>query len=90
MGEYRGALKSRGSYCAACRTIPPRKPIGVRLRFVVFRPDDFTCRYYGRSAPSVILHVDHIIPVSRSGTDEISNLVTACADCNLGKYSRPI
>lgn len=36
----------------------------------------------------MILHIDHIIPVSKGGQDEIENLLTACADCNLGKATR--
>ncbi|WP_412758748.1 HNH endonuclease [Metabacillus fastidiosus] len=32
-----------------------------------------------------IMHVDHVIPVSKGGTDNRNNLVTACQDCNSGK-----
>ena len=31
------------------------------------------------------LHVDHKVPVSKGGTDELSNLQTLCSDCNLNK-----
>lgn len=31
------------------------------------------------------MHVDHVLPVSEGGTNDIGNLVTACSDCNLGK-----
>lgn len=51
----------------------------------MFKRDHFTCVYCGRSAPEVVLHVDHVLPVSEGGTNDIGNLVTACADCNLGK-----
>ena len=33
----------------------------------------------------VELEVDHVIPISRGGTDDISNLKTACFKCNRGK-----
>jgi len=33
----------------------------------------------------VRLTVDHIVAVSRGGTDDESNLVAACFDCNIGK-----
>ena len=55
------------------------------LRWRVLERDDFTCQYCGQSAPSVILGVDHIIPVSKGGSDEEENLRTACWSCNMGK-----
>lgn len=62
-----------------------RKPLSKRTRFDVFKRDKFTCQYCGKSAPDVVLHVDHIVPVSKGGTNDIINLVTACQSCNLGK-----
>ena len=55
------------------------------LRFAVLARDDFKCRYCGRAAPSVELHIDHVVPRARGGRDEEGNLVAACADCNHGK-----
>ena len=58
------------------------------LRFKLFRQDHFACRYCGRSPltdAKVILHADHVHPRSKQGTNFLSNLVTACADCNEGK-----
>ncbi len=60
-------------------------PLQPKVRFAVLNRDGFSCRYCGRSAPDVDLHVDHVIPVARGGTNDLDNLVTACADCNLGK-----
>ena len=34
------------------------------------------------------LHIDHIIPKIKGGTDTLDNLVTACAECNVGKGTR--
>lgn len=67
-----------------------RKTIGKKLRFEVFKRDNFTCQYCGAKAPDVILHVDHISPVSKGGDNDILNLVTSCQDCNLGKGAREI
>ena len=64
-----------------------RPAISRRLRFEVLRRDRHTCRYCGATAPGVRLHVDHVIPVSLGGSDDPSNLVAACADCNGGKGS---
>lgn len=55
------------------------------LRWKIFDRDAFTCQYCGRRAPDVILHVDHIIPVSDGGTDNEDNLITSCSACNIGK-----
>jgi len=60
------------------------------IRFEVFKRDKFTCHYCGRKAPDVVLHVDHIEPVSKGGTDDIVNLITSCFDCNLGKSNKKL
>ncbi len=56
-----------------------------RLRFEILSRDGFACVYCG--ADSTQLHVDHVIPQALGGTDDPSNLATACADCNAGKAS---
>lgn len=33
-------------------------------------------------------HIDHILPSSRGGSDDISNLALACAPCNVSKRNR--
>lgn len=62
--------------------------ITKKTRFEVFKRDSFKCQYCGRSAPEVLLHVDHVDPVSKGGGDDILNLITACFDCNMGKKDR--
>lgn len=62
-----------------------RKSISKKMRFEVFKRDKFTCQYCGKSAPDVVLEVDHIKPVSKGGSNNILNLVTACFECNRGK-----
>ncbi len=47
--------------------------------------DDQKCKICGRSSDEVPLEVDHIVPVSKGGTDEINNLAALCKDCNSGK-----
>lgn len=61
--------------------------VSKRLRFEVLRRDNHACRYCGRAAPDVKLTVDHVVPVTLGGSDDPSNLVTACSDCNSGKTS---
>lgn len=62
--------------------------ISVKKRFEVFKRDSFTCQYCGLAAPEVILHIDHIEPVSKGGSNDILNLITSCKGCNLGKGAR--
>ena len=65
-----------------------RKALSKKIRFEVFKRDSFTCQYCGAQAPDVILHADHIQPVAGGGTNDLLNLVTSCAQCNLGKSDR--
>lgn len=62
-----------------------RKPIAKKVRFDVFKRDGFVCQYCGAHPPSVLLQIDHIIPVVDGGKNDIDNLVTACQSCNSGK-----
>ena len=62
-----------------------RKTISKKIRFEVLKRDKFTCQYCGASAPSVVLEIDHIKPVSKGGKNDLLNLVTSCKDCNRGK-----
>ena len=67
-----------------------RKNLSKSVRFEVFKRDSFKCQYCGKSAPDVVLEVDHIIPVSKGGDNDISNLITACFDCNRGKRDKKL
>lgn len=67
-----------------------RKALSKRQRFEVFKRDSFTCQYCGQSAPDVILNADHIIPVSKGGSNKPINLVTSCFDCNSGKSNKSL
>lgn len=65
-----------------------RKGPTKKIRFEVFKRDSFTCQYCGKKAPDVVLHVDHIEPISKDGDNNILNLITACDACNAGKGDR--
>jgi len=65
-----------------------KRTISDRLRFSILMRDGFTCQSCGRSPTTergVELHVDHILPWSKGGETEKSNLQTKCKKCNLGK-----
>lgn len=61
--------------------------ISRRARFEILRRDRHTCRYCGAMAPDVPLTVDHVVPSALGGSDDPTNLVTACQACNAGKTS---
>lgn len=59
------------------------------LRYDVMKRDRFHCVICGSGAEDgVRLHVDHIVPVSKGGKTEMSNLRTLCERCNLGKRDK--
>ena len=56
------------------------------MRHEVFKRDNYTCCECGaRKSDGATLHIDHKIPVSKGGSDELDNLQTLCSDCNLNK-----
>jgi len=62
-----------------------RSSIPPKLRFEVLRRDKYVCQYCGACGKNTELEVDHVIPVSRGGTDDKDNLKTSCIECNRGK-----
>jgi hypothetical protein len=72
-----------------CRGMP-KAAIRAEQRFRVLHRDGFRCMYCGKSAIdgaclSVSFHADHVFPKSLGATTEDDDLLSACADCNLGK-----
>lgn len=63
---------------------------GLKIRFDIFKRDNFTCQYCGRKTPEIILELDHIVPRSKGGLDELHNLITSCYECNRGKGAEPL
>lgn len=65
-----------------------RKSIPGVLRHEVFKRDDYRCVECGATNKETTLHIDHIMPLSNGGTDELDNLQTLCETCNLAKSNR--
>lgn len=61
--------------------------VSKRLRFEILRRDNHACRYCGLAAGDAWLEIDHVVPKTLGGTDDPTNLVAACVDCNAGKGS---
>jgi len=68
------------------------KYIPIRLQSMtrknILMRDGYQCLYCGRKFPGGELELEHIIPKSRGGKAEWSNLVCACRRCNSRKGDR--
>lgn len=60
------------------------------LRAQLFERDAWRCRYCGEQLHATTATLDHIIPVSRGGTNDAENLASACLVCNSIKSGRTI
>lgn len=66
-----------------------RKNTAIRFsRENIYLRDGYRCQYCARSFTSRELTLDHVIPVSRGGRKEWTNIVTACRRCNQKKGNR--
>ncbi len=58
----------------------------------LFARDRYRCQYCGRHLtelkPRESLTRDHVVPLSRGGTNDWTNVVTACGPCNTRKGNR--
>ena len=70
------------------KTNRPSAEVWMRIREFIFERDNYTCQYCG--ARGVRLECDHVIPVSRGGSSEYDNLVTACFRCNRSKGDKTL
>ena len=54
----------------------------------MFLRDQFSCQYCGHDFATLDLTFDHLVPRSRGGRTEWTNVVAACAPCNLKKANK--
>ena len=86
--------------CVNFISLPDREPepVGERrhrltpeLKAKVWEKTAGHCKYCGRRLnPFREFSVDHVIPVSKGGGDDIDNLVPACRSCNISKGDREV
>lgn len=65
-----------------------RAAIGRDAKAAVAARHGLRCVYCGSIQGP--FHNDHLFPVSRGGSNDVSNLVIACASCNLSKSDRTL
>ena len=59
-------------------------------RFNVFLRDKFRCQYCKKRSKTEELTFDHVIPKSKGGKTQWSNVVTSCRSCNTKKGSKSL
>jgi hypothetical protein len=66
-----------------------RIPVSMSTRFGILQRDQFRCRLCGHGADDgAVLEIDHIVPVSKGGSNRVTNLWTLCFECNRSKSAR--
>ncbi|MDF0552292.1 HNH endonuclease [Kamptonema sp. UHCC 0994] len=69
-------------------TKTPRIPIPPEVKKYVFDRNKYQCQSCGKTFLETQLTIDHIIPLARGGTNDISNLHTLCFTCNQKKSDK--
>ena len=85
IGKYRGVERMPRPKKEKTKEYFIKVPIDDRIRWVVLERDNFTCK---RCGSRKFLAVDHIIPESKGGATDSSNLQTLCRRCNSQKGGR--
>jgi hypothetical protein len=60
------------------------------LRFSIYAMQNFKCVYCRNdlsAVPRAAVHLDHLVPFDKGGTNAPSNLVVSCAACNCSRQS---
>ena len=63
----------------------PRIRIPESVRKYVFERNNYQCQSCGKTFQETQLSIDHIIPLAKGGSNDISNLHTLCLKCNQSK-----
>lgn len=72
------------------KTRTERGRIRKRIRQDVCERDAQTCQFCGRLLGEGQFTIDHVIPLANGGTDEVTNYVTSCLECNQRKADLPL
>jgi 5-methylcytosine-specific restriction endonuclease McrA len=78
-------LRERGVLWSFVNPTPIPPNLRPRLVAAIMERDGSGCAYCGRADPVTL---DHVVPRSQGGSNDVSNLVLACAPCNSAKGQR--
>lgn len=92
MREYKKTLAGKSAFKAARARIRAKKldADGIILAedvFTQYERQEGKCFYCGKIV-GLEFHLDHKIPLSRGGSNNLSNVVITCAWCNLHKRTK--
>jgi 5-methylcytosine-specific restriction endonuclease McrA len=91
--QWKQQKMSKAELLIRAHTRRQREPIPVGIRYQVLRERDSTCDTCSRNPKrnlGTVLEIDHIVPVSKGGTNDASNLQLLCQSCNRGKGNKYI
>ncbi|BAQ63984.1 HNH endonuclease [Geminocystis sp. NIES-3709] len=63
----------------------PRILIPIEVRKYIYNRDKYQCQSCGKKLEETTLSIDHIIPLAKGGSNDMSNLQTLCLNCNQHK-----
>lgn len=89
-GEVKDDIELENIEVSSIPEIDSYSFVRAGLWWEVLARDKWTCCSCGRSVKEhgITLHVDHIVPRSKGGTNDKSNLQTLCIKCNIGKSNK--
>lgn len=64
--------------------------ITKKLRQQIFEEENWKCAYCGKDIDESNGSIDHIVPLSRGGSDDRDNLTASCRQCNMQKADKII
>lgn len=77
-------MTTRQSNWQGSKWIRPEK------RYAIYLRDGLACAYCGAGPDDSLLSLDHVVPHSRGGSNEATNLVTCCSRCNSSRGQRSV
>jgi 5-methylcytosine-specific restriction enzyme A len=66
----------------------PRINIPEAVKKYVLQRNNYQCQSCGQQNTETQLNIDHIIPLAKGGSNDISNLQVLCSRCNQKKKAR--
>jgi 5-methylcytosine-specific restriction endonuclease McrA len=91
--NWKGGISSDKAYCHRVERNRKLAIIGSHTQGewdLLKKQYGYRCPCCGRSEPEIILTKDHIIPITKGGSDYIENIQPLCRSCNSKKHTKTI